>query len=349
MAPHIAANHVMRGKICPPIRFIAHRAIGAQVGRWAPPAGWSPLDIFSPIALRIEEGGEIAMVDPRMSCCGHGRLGVKGYSKACFGEHGKIVGAIAHRERLGGQEAMVGTQLEKRSALCFFAEYGLCDQAGQFAIFHEELIGLIVVEADHGGDPIGEKREAAGYEGRVSPMSAHRPDECAAARRQSNALGNDFRDDLHVKVLEQGDAFAQSGLEGYFAAHGAFRYCGDMGLHADEIGELVDAFLADHGRIHVRQEKSLAPIGSRLDDDVDRRSRELAAQYFYKVLAGPGAPRRKKDIGCHTFSEPLLFARFRQKLCRTLKSRLVKGACGRVRNERCYVNHDYSDARTFVL
>ena len=44
-----------------------------------------------------------------------------------------------------------------------------------------------------------------------------------------------------------------------------------MVLHADMIGELVDAFLADHGRIHVGQKKFLAPRRDRLHDNVDRQ------------------------------------------------------------------------------
>ncbi|MBN9451090.1 MAG: tRNA (adenosine(37)-N6)-dimethylallyltransferase MiaA [Bosea sp.] len=43
-----------------------------------------------------------------------------------------------------------------------------------------------------------------------------------------------------------------------------------MLLEADEGGELVDAFLADHGRIHVGEEQRLAARRGRLDDDVDR-------------------------------------------------------------------------------
>ena len=64
---------------------------------------------------------------------------------------------------------------------------------------------------------------------------------------------------LDRQALEQRDALAQRRLELDFAAHRAFGDGGDMRLEAGEIGQLVDAFLADHGGIHVGQQKLLAP------------------------------------------------------------------------------------------
>ena len=69
---------------------------------------------------------------------------------------------------------------------------------------------------------------------------------------------------------EQRDAFCQRRLEGDLAAHGALGDGSDAGLLADEIRELVEAFLADHGGIHVGEEQPLAPSRRRLHDDVDR-------------------------------------------------------------------------------
>ena len=72
-------------------------------------------------------------------------------------------------------------------------------------------------------------------------------------------------------VLQQRDALAQRRLELDFAAHRAFGDGGDMRLQAGEIGQFVDAFLADHGGIHVGQKKLLAPGRDRLHDNVDRQ------------------------------------------------------------------------------
>ena len=51
-----------------------------------------------------------------------------------------------------------------------------------------------------------------------------------------------------------------------------------MRFQAGEVGELVDAFLADHGGIHVGEKKLLAPERPRLHDNVDRQVAARLAQ-----------------------------------------------------------------------
>ncbi len=76
------------------------------------------------------------------------------------------------------------------------------------------------------------------------------------------------------QAREQADAPAQGRLEGDVAAH---RLLGDRGhMLADpgEGGELVDAFLADQGRIHVGDQEAFLPARQRLHDHVDRLAGE---------------------------------------------------------------------------
>ena len=80
------------------------------------------------------------------------------------------------------------------------------------------------------------------------------------------------------QALEQGDALDQRRLEGDLAVHGARGDGRDLVLEADFGGKLVDAFLADHGRIHVGDQQLLAAGLRLLDDDVDRRVADDAAQ-----------------------------------------------------------------------
>ena len=56
------------------------------------------------------------------------------------------------------------------------------------------------------------------------------------------------------------------------------------GFQADVIGQFVDAFLADHGGIHVGQEELLAPVGGRLHHHID--AGEQAAQMFGESRVG---------------------------------------------------------------
>ena len=57
-----------------------------------------------------------------------------------------------------------------------------------------------------------------------------------------------------------------------------------MGLQPDEIGQFVDAFLADHGGIHVGEKKLLAPRRDRLHDNVDRQVAARLAQARFDGL-----------------------------------------------------------------
>ena len=91
-----------------------------------------------------------------------------------------------------------------------------------------------------------------------------------AARGERDALLDHLVDHAGREPREQRDAFGKRRLECDLAAHRALGDGGDAGLLADEVGELVEAFLADHGGVHVGEEEPLAPSGRRLHHDVDR-------------------------------------------------------------------------------
>ncbi len=61
-----------------------------------------------------------------------------------------------------------------------------------------------------------------------------------------------------------------------------------MGFQADIIGEFVDAFLADHGGIHVGQKQLLAAAGDRLHHDVKRWADLKADQFGHGALVECG-------------------------------------------------------------
>ena len=81
--------------------------------------------------------------------------------------------------------------------------------------------------------------------------------------------------------MSSADAGPQRLLEIELAVHGARGDRGDLRLDADGVGELVDAFLLDHGRIHVGDEQPLAAIGERHEGDVD----------------GPAGDQRARGVG----------------------------------------------------
>ena len=134
-------------------------------------------------------------------------------------------------------------------------------------------------------------------------MGAHGHDQLAAARRRRDAFFQDFIDHADRHILQQRDALAQRRLELDLAAHGAFGDFSDMRLQPGEIGQFVDAFLADHGGIHVGEKKLLAPERRRLHDNVDR---QVAAGLAQAVFDRPDVIAAGKwNIDRHFVEQPL--------------------------------------------
>ena len=79
-------------------------------------------------------------------------------------------------------------------------------------------------------------------------------------------------------ALQQRHAFPQRADEIDFAVHGAARDRGDLGLDADEIGDLVQHLIGDDGGFHVGQKQAFLPPRQALRDEVDRRPRQGAAR-----------------------------------------------------------------------
>ena len=131
--------------------------------------------------------------------------------------------------------------------------------AGQLAVENLQFVGAVFLEPDHGGDRVGEQRKAARDQAGIGAVGAHGHDQFTAARRWRDALFQTSSTTLTGMSFKQRDALAQRRLELDFAAHRAFGDGGDMRLQPGEIGQFVDAFLADHGGIHVGEKKLLAP------------------------------------------------------------------------------------------
>jgi len=149
---------------------------------------------------------------------------------------------------------------------------------GKFAVVDFQLVGAVLLEADLGGDRVGEQREAARDQAGPGAVRAHGGNQFAAPRRQRDMFFQHLVDHADRQILQQRDAFAQRGFKLDFAAHRAFGDGGDVRFQAGEIGQLVDAFLADHGGIHVGQKKLLAPERDRLHHNVDRQVAARLAQ-----------------------------------------------------------------------
>ncbi len=91
----------------------------------------------------------------------------------------------------------------------------------------------------------------------------------AGAGIGNDALGEAAADRVLVEAGQQGDPLAERRLEVELSLHGALGDLGNLALEAGEIGKLVEAFLADDRRIHVRDQQALEAVLLGLNEDVD--------------------------------------------------------------------------------
>src|SRR3954454_23940714 len=110
-----------------------------------------------------------------------------------------------------------------------------------------------------------------------------------------------------------------------------------MRFQAGEIRQLVDAFLANDGGIHVGEKKLLAPEGLRLHHDVDR---QIAARLPQPILdraqvltAGEG------NVDGHFVEQPWCRTGGGQNGARAVHYRAIERGIGRIADERGYKRH----------
>jgi hypothetical protein len=162
-----------------------------------------------------------------------------------------------------------GGDLLQRLDLGFAAQHRQGDMAGQHAAIGQKRVGAVFVKAERGRDRAGEDGEAARDQRRIGALRAHGGDQLAPARHQGDAAVQHLVDGGFGQARQQGDAGDQGLVEIQLSVHGAGGDGGDARADAGDIGQLVNAFLLDHGRIHVGQQHRLAPAGGRLDDKVE--------------------------------------------------------------------------------
>ena len=104
-----------------------------------------------------------------------------------------------------------------------------------------------------------------------------------------------------------------------------------MRLETGEVGQFVDAFLADHGGIHVGQKKLLAPESPGLHHNVDR---QVAARLAQPVLDAADVAPLEGNIDRDFVEQPVRGAGLRQKGARAVDDRAIERGVGGVADQR---------------
>ena len=229
---------------------------------------------LAPIALNVEQGRQVAVIDANRGLRGDRGLGVKRNAGSGEADHVEIVGAVADSDRVGRRQSQASRDVLQRVRLGFPAKYRLAHLARQFSDVLQQMVGAVFVEAELFRDTGGERVKAAGHQRRPCAIGAHGVNQLKPAGGQRQACRDDPLDHRSIKAFQQGDAFPQRRLEGNLAVH---RTRGDgrhMGLQTNLVGKFVDAFLVDHRRVHVGDEDFFPAIRVFVYDGIDGFGRQ---------------------------------------------------------------------------
>ena len=184
-------------------------------------------------------------------------------------QHAQIVRPVAHGDHVGGRQAEPGRDFTQRGNLGIAPEDRARHLPGQLASLGQQRVGAVFVKAQIAGDLRGEGREPARDQRRISAMGLHRGDQGLAARHMGDAGGQHAGDDLLGQALQQAHTFNERAFEVEFAIHGARGDVLHPFAHPGLIGQFVDAFLLDHGAVHVGQKHPFAAAFCGLHHEVD--------------------------------------------------------------------------------
>ena len=84
------------------------------------------------------------MVYPRMGRNCHFRFGIKGHAQPGLTQHGKVIGAIAHRHCFMRLKHEFCPQFDQRGEFRLLAQYWLGNRSGKQAVFNFQQVGPII-------------------------------------------------------------------------------------------------------------------------------------------------------------------------------------------------------------
>ncbi len=249
------------------------------------------------------------MVDARRCGLRDQRLGPEGDPQSGIADHRQVVGAVSHHQGLILAEAKLAAQFPKRRKLGFATQHRLCNCSEEaFVTSDDELVAAVLIEAYQRRNLRGERRESPRHEASIGAVPAHGLHQGAPPGGERDPFRNHLVDHAGRKSCQQRNALTQCRSEFDLATHSALRDGSDARPLSDKVGQFVDAFLSDHGGIHVREQQELAPFASMLHHHVHGRTVQGGTQavcsHAVVVFAKWRTKWGKRDIECEPRIEP---------------------------------------------
>ncbi len=218
----------------------------------------------------------------------------------------------------------------QRGELGLLAQDRRLDGAGKRHAVVGQHVCAVGIEAQRPAHHRGEIGEAAGDQRTVRAVLLHGGDQCGAARRVADASGG-LVELRHRKALQQPDPLLERAGEIDLAVHGAGGDGGDPVAQAEELGQLVQHLVLDHGRFHVGHQQLLAPARGGNDDGIDRRHGDGRGVAVERQVAG--------DLGIQPVGRPDGGALGAQHIDGVADGAVVQGGMGRARDQDQDVFH----------
>lgn len=240
------------------------------------------------------------MIDPPFCCGSHRRLGPEGEPDAGGGEHRQIVRAVADGHCLLERDPTLGGQGEQRFQFGLAGHERPLHSTGDTARRQLQPVRHAMIKTEPRRNPLGKNREPARNERGRGSSSAHRRYQRSCSGGEPNA-GSRFFEHPVLHPCEQAHPRLKRGGKIDLAIHRATRDVGDLRPKAEKIGKLVEHFIRDDRRLHIGDEKALAPASQRLDHNIDRRAADHGTRGF---LDRGRADRVADEIAGFVWREP---------------------------------------------
>lgn len=195
------------------------------------------------------------MVEPSIGGSGKDGLGPIRDAQARLLDHRQVVRAVADRHGLSSVKAERVASLDQRGALEAAVDDPTGDAPGQDAVFNAQHIGFHLLEPQAIRHRPGEGSETSRHKQGRNALRAQSSHERFSARIRPNPLPQALLQRRFGQPLEQSHSFPQRPNEIELTAHRPIGDLRNQRLHARIVGEFVNAFLADHGGIHIGHEE----------------------------------------------------------------------------------------------